>query len=64
MAPEFSHHQAPNKEGCMHGCHQMPNCEWWTYDEPGQFCFFYETCDQVSLDCEGCVTGQKACARK
>ena len=64
MAPEISYQDASNQDSCMYECQQMATCEWWTYDEPAQLCFFYETCDQVSTDCDGCITGQKACTRK
>ncbi len=34
-------------ELCLQFCQQEPGCNYYTHDSNGDFCFAFETCDEV-----------------
>ena len=46
---------------CLDACQHYPGCEWFTYFEESEICYFYSTCDVLEQACMDCVSGEDEC---
>jgi hypothetical protein len=47
---------------CQEECHKEKDCNYWTFDDPDEYCVLYADCDTENLiPCEGCTSGEKEC---
>lgn len=49
--------QALNANECYDLCHNLPNCNFFTFYTDDSFCFTYSNCPKINSDCDNCISG-------
>ena len=52
---------ASSQETCLEVCQSLDSCRWFTYHAPSSACVLYHNCDEISTDCNECVSGESRC---
>jgi hypothetical protein len=53
--------EASSQENCLELCQSDDNCHWFTYHSTTSACILYHDCDQVSSECNECISGESSC---
>ena len=48
-------------EDCAQRCYQYKDCEFWTFDSLTGICTMYQSCPEVDMSCESCISGAASC---
>jgi hypothetical protein len=48
-------------EECLVECINVPDCNYFSYDDSLNMCALLEDCTDVDMECVDCVYGQREC---